>query len=145
MANKQQTAVEWLLENMPEDYRASIPYEFAEQALAMERQQTIRFAYEQIRHVESETGDLTYRKVPEELYTETYGKESNHSEKTLEMQRPRWVQFSERKPTESKHYFVKGKGDYGGYLFYFDSLGEFELGNLPVNKFADEYLQWLEE
>jgi hypothetical protein len=31
--SKQQTAVERLLENMPEDYMASIPYELAEQAL----------------------------------------------------------------------------------------------------------------
>jgi uncharacterized protein YwqG len=37
--SKQQTAVEWLLENMPEDYMASIPYELAEQALQMNREQ----------------------------------------------------------------------------------------------------------
>jgi hypothetical protein len=37
--SKQQTAVEWLLENMPEDYMASIPYELAEQAIQMEREQ----------------------------------------------------------------------------------------------------------
>jgi hypothetical protein len=37
--SKQQTAVEWLLENMPEDYMASIPYELAEQATQMEREQ----------------------------------------------------------------------------------------------------------
>lgn len=76
MADKQQTAVEWLFNQLPDHLRLSQNgFDMLQQALAMERQQTIRFAYEQIRHVESETGDLTYRKVPEELYTETYGKE----------------------------------------------------------------------
>ena len=37
--SKQQTAVEWLLENMPEDYMASIPYELAEQAIQMNQEQ----------------------------------------------------------------------------------------------------------
>ena len=37
--SKQQTAVEWLLENMSEDYMASIPYELAEQATQMNREQ----------------------------------------------------------------------------------------------------------
>ena len=41
MESKQQTAVKWLLENMPEDYMASIPYELAEQATQMEREQII--------------------------------------------------------------------------------------------------------
>ena len=41
MGSKQQTAVEWLLENMPKDYIASIPYELAEQAIQMEREQII--------------------------------------------------------------------------------------------------------
>lgn len=39
MKSKQQTAVEWLLENMPEDYLNSIPYELAEQAIKMQREQ----------------------------------------------------------------------------------------------------------
>jgi len=41
MKSKQQTAVEWLLENMPEDYLNSIPYELEEQAIKMEREQII--------------------------------------------------------------------------------------------------------
>jgi hypothetical protein len=82
MANKQTTAVEWLVKFLTDrgyivapSFGHSIIDEGIKQALAMQREQTIRFAYEQIRNVESETGDLTYRKVPEELYTETYGKE----------------------------------------------------------------------
>ena len=87
----------------------------------------------------------------ETWYDNNYGIHSNHSEQALEMGReqvrlPRWVQFSERKPMENKPYYIKGKGGYGGYEFY-DSEDEkfYFRSNIPVNKFADEYLQWLEE
>jgi hypothetical protein len=155
MATKQTTAVEWLADKMVEilgnkcnelsvDQTLRNHYAF-KQALEMEQTQTVK-AYEAGQEDEYQYHvNAVPRTDSEQYYTDTYGKERNHSEQAIEMQRPRWVQFSERKPTESKHYFVKGKGDYGGYLFYFDSLGEFELGNLPVNKFSDEYLQWFEE
>lgn len=84
------------------------------------------------------------------LYAICKEKEREHSEQAIAMEReqvrlPRWVQFSERKPAEPGYYFVKGKGECGAYLHYFADLEEFELGNLPANKYADEYLQWLEE
>lgn len=39
-----------------------------------EKQQLISFGYAQIQHIESELGDLIYKKVPEEIYEEAYGK-----------------------------------------------------------------------
>ena len=71
MANKQQTAVEWLLENMPEDYMASIPYELAEQAIQMEREQIIN----------AHDGfpiDARNCQNGEEYYEQTYGTEPSH-------------------------------------------------------------------
>ena len=72
--SKQQTAVEWLLENMPEDYMASIPYELAEQATQMEREQIIEAfdegqEYEYQYHVNGtpKFDSCTY-------FNETYGK-----------------------------------------------------------------------
>ena len=64
MESKQQTAVEWLLENMPEDYMASIPYELAEQAIQMEREQIIN-AYDgfPIDARNCQNGDEYYSKV----------------------------------------------------------------------------------
>jgi hypothetical protein len=150
MANKKTTAVDYFFDKIKShfehdgDLLESVTFLYAI-CKEMERNQT-KQAYESGQEDEyAYHVNAVPRTDSETHYTETYGKESNHSEQVLEMERPRWVQFSERRPTESKNYFVKGKGDYGGYLFYFDSLGEFELGNLPVNKFSDEYLQWLEE
>jgi len=36
--------------------------------LAKEREQLISFAYSQIQYIDSELGDLIYKKVPEELF-----------------------------------------------------------------------------
>lgn len=83
--------------------------------------------------------------LPSQVDSETGIKLYRAKQKALEMERPRWVQFEERKPPQGDWYFVKGKSGYGAYLRYFEDTGEFELGNLPCNKFADEYLQWLEE
>jgi hypothetical protein len=41
--NKQQTAVEWLISQMPEDYMKSIPFELAEQAKEMEKEYYTEF------------------------------------------------------------------------------------------------------
>jgi len=82
MKNKQ-TAVEWFIEQI-ESGKIEIVYsnkihsikcipEISEQAKEMFEKQMIDFAYSSIREVESELGDLIYKKVPEEIYNETYG------------------------------------------------------------------------
>jgi hypothetical protein len=45
-----------------------------EEAREMHRDEMTTFGYAQIREMESELGDLIYKKVPEEIYNETYGK-----------------------------------------------------------------------
>lgn len=37
-----------------------------------EKQQLIAFGYSQIQEIDSEIGDLVYKKVPEEIYNETF-------------------------------------------------------------------------
>ena len=44
------------------------------QMLAHEKTELIAFAYNQIQEMESELGDMIYKKVPEEIYDETFGK-----------------------------------------------------------------------
>ncbi len=63
--NKQQTAVEWFISQMPEDYMRSIPFELAEQAKEMEKEQ-IRKAY-----CDGEYYKDT--KLSTDYYNETYG------------------------------------------------------------------------
>jgi len=46
--------------------------------LAMEKKQLIGFGYSQIQYIDAEIGDLIYKKVPEEIFEETY-KHSNQS------------------------------------------------------------------
>jgi nitrogen-specific signal transduction histidine kinase len=76
---KKQTAVEWLIVELNSELNY-IPItqwdrirDLIQRAKAMEKEQIIDFAYSSIREVESELGDLIYKKVPEEIYTETYG------------------------------------------------------------------------
>jgi len=40
--------------------------------LAMEKKQLIGFGYSQIQYIDAEIGDLIYKKVPEEIFEETY-------------------------------------------------------------------------
>jgi hypothetical protein len=42
-------------------------------AKQMEKEQLISFGYTQIQYVDAEIGDCVYKKVPEEIYNETYG------------------------------------------------------------------------
>jgi nitrogen-specific signal transduction histidine kinase len=76
---KKQTAVEWLIVELNSELNY-IPItqwdrirDLIQRAKAMEKEQIIDFAYSSIREVESELGDLIYKKVPEEIYNETYG------------------------------------------------------------------------
>jgi hypothetical protein len=41
-----------------------------------EKEQLIAFGYAQIQEIDSELGDLIYKKVPEEIYNQTYGSQS---------------------------------------------------------------------
>ncbi len=43
-----------------------------EEALEKEKKQLIAFGYSQIQEIDSEIGDLVYKKVPEEIYNETF-------------------------------------------------------------------------
>jgi len=38
-----------------------------------EKEQLISFGYTQIQYIDAEIGDCIYKKVPEEIYNETYG------------------------------------------------------------------------
>lgn len=39
----------------------------------LEKEQMISFAYTQIEYIDAEIGDLIYKKLPQEIYNETYG------------------------------------------------------------------------
>lgn len=70
-----QTAVEWLRKEISELGRLSeLLKDKFDQAKEMEKQQIIDFGYLQIQNIESELGDLIYKKVPEEIYNETFNK-----------------------------------------------------------------------
>ena len=70
---------------------------------------------------------------------------------------PRWVSINDREPPINGFYYWKGKGNYGGYDYYYcevegeiegegKSRGHFEFSNsVPVNKVDREYLLWLDE
>lgn len=64
---KKQTAVQWLIENMPEDYRLALPYELVEQAIQMEREQ-IEEAF--VAGDERGTNDIPFN--AEQYYTQTF-------------------------------------------------------------------------
>ena len=77
-ANKQQTAVEWLIDKLSsqpiDDINDEYWHGIISKAKQMEKEQLISFGYSQIQYVDAEIGDLIYKKVPEEIYTETYGR-----------------------------------------------------------------------
>jgi len=66
---KELTAVEWLIEQLPEDYISALPFEFVEKAKEMEKQQIIE-AWEcgSILDFSLDTNSLQY-------YNKTYGGE----------------------------------------------------------------------
>jgi hypothetical protein len=74
--NKQQTAVEWLISQMPEDYMKSIPFELAEQAKEMEKEQIMK-AY--VKALPIEDGVFTAVQKAEQYYKETYNNNDRNS------------------------------------------------------------------
>jgi hypothetical protein len=71
------TAVDWLREKIQSNLSEPMSPKFAElfeEAREMHRDEMTTFGYAQIREIESELGDLIYKKVPEEIYNKTYGK-----------------------------------------------------------------------
>ncbi len=76
--SKQETAVEWLVEQLNNhtknnDFLITFENEISK-AKEMEKQQLINFGYSQISYIDSEIGDLIYKKVPEEIYNEKFNK-----------------------------------------------------------------------
>jgi len=69
----QQTSVEWLVKNLPEDYILALPYELVEQAKEMFQQQ-IETAYNKgtINGIDYPESKLTL--TGEQYYNQTYGK-----------------------------------------------------------------------
>lgn len=76
-----QTAVEWFIKELK--YKFSISFDFdtkdledfnmtIQQAKEMEKQQLISFGYTQIQYIDTDLGDLIYKKTPEEIYNDTY-------------------------------------------------------------------------
>lgn len=78
-----QTAVEFLLnlvvgeDEQGKDVRVkdTLSKSEIEQAKAMDKERMIAFGYRCIGEVDSELGDLIYKKVPEEIYNETFKSE----------------------------------------------------------------------
>ena len=80
------TAVQFLVSKIWKTEPLEHEQEVIKQAKEMEKDNIIAFGYRCIGEVDSELGDLIYKKVPEEVYNETYGsKGSNeHIEDNLE-------------------------------------------------------------
>ncbi len=74
--NKQQTAVEWLIEQMPLGIRKTLSENGIDfqQAKEMEKQRMIDFANNCIKQIEvSDTCELLMVESPKDLYEQTYG------------------------------------------------------------------------
>ena len=74
---EQQTAVEWLINNLPEDYILALPYELVEQAKEMEKQEKEKCwiaALEYGLKVLKTDENATSKEAFEQYYTQTYGK-----------------------------------------------------------------------
>jgi hypothetical protein len=71
--SKELTAIDWLINYMPEDYRLSIPYDFVEQAKAIEKQQIID-AYDEsiIDYLNRNAGEFSEPKNGEDYYNQKY-------------------------------------------------------------------------
>lgn len=77
---KKQTAVEWLVDQLTDELHEAyhpVLAKLYEQAKEMERKQIIDACYEFAFRILVEDGELLYTKIPEEIYKETYGDESN--------------------------------------------------------------------
>ena len=73
-----QTAVDWLINMLVTENEVTLKgenYKLFEQAKQMEKEQSIAFGYRCIGEVDCELGDLIYKKVPEEIYNETFKSE----------------------------------------------------------------------
>jgi len=78
--NKQQTAVEWLIEQMPLGIRKTLSengIDF-EQAIAMEKQQSIGLIKQTVMfmaasHLDEDIANMSYEDVYKTYYNETYG------------------------------------------------------------------------
>jgi hypothetical protein len=57
-------------------YIKSIADDLQENYLHKEKQQLVSFGYAQIQYIDAEIGDCVYKKLPEEIYNETYGGQS---------------------------------------------------------------------
>lgn len=77
-----QTSIEWLVRMLYSPVcngflngqRRIIPFDIIERAKEMHKQETIKFGYNCLFEVES-SEELTYKKVPEEVYQETFKKD----------------------------------------------------------------------
>jgi hypothetical protein len=65
------TAVEWFEQKL-DDLNIEIPFGVFEEAKEMFEEQTIKMLYIQIQYIDAEIGDLIYKKLPEEIYNETF-------------------------------------------------------------------------
>jgi spore coat polysaccharide biosynthesis predicted glycosyltransferase SpsG len=76
----QKTALQELIDKWETEKGSYIPnapiysafIEEAKTFLEKEKNQLIAFGYSQIQQIDSELGDLIYKKVPEEIYNETF-------------------------------------------------------------------------
>jgi len=79
-----QTAVEYLVKELSEilgkiqtqPMQDLLMIDAINKAKQLEKEQLIGFGYSQINYIDAEIGDLIYKKVPEEIYNETFGVES---------------------------------------------------------------------
>jgi hypothetical protein len=74
--NKQQTAVEWLNEQLQNNvhHTIRIPLDIIQQAKEMEKERMIDFANNCIKQIEvSDTCELLMVESPKDLYEQTYG------------------------------------------------------------------------
>jgi len=67
-----QTAVDWLIKNLPEDYILALPYELVEQAKEMEKQQIMDAHISAGARLE----DISIE-AAEQYYAKVYGKQQN--------------------------------------------------------------------
>ena len=73
---RKQTAVQWLIDNMPEDFRLSLPFEFVEQDLQMGREQIQdsywEGAYDAVQYNRTDIDTSNITLFASEYYTKTF-------------------------------------------------------------------------
>lgn len=74
MNEKEQSSIEWLIEQLGETGFSHITdmESLIKEAKQLHKKEIIDFGYLQINYIEAEIGDLIYKKVPEEIYNEKY-------------------------------------------------------------------------